>query len=69
MHTVLDIYIVTESTCCKAIYAYTALESNEISFVEQDIITNINEIDEGWWQGEINGMTGVFPANHVEKIN
>lgn len=21
-----------------------------------------------WWRGELNGKTGIFPQNHVQKI-
>ena len=56
-----------ESTCALAIYEYKQQEDNEISFNEGDIITEIEEIDAGWWHGKINNKTGLFPANHVEK--
>lgn len=41
---------------------------DEISFDPDDIITNVEQIDEGWWQGECNGRYGLFPANYVELI-
>jgi hypothetical protein len=25
--------------------------------------------DPGWWQGSCNGLTGVFPSNHVEPVD
>lgn len=25
--------------------------------------------DPGWWQGTCNGLTGVFPCNHVEPVD
>lgn len=46
-----------------AIYEYTANEDNEISFAEGDTITNVDQIDEGWWSGVApNGQEGLFPA-------
>ncbi|CAG8559584.1 8724_t:CDS:10 [Paraglomus occultum] len=46
------------------IYAYDAGESNEMSLVEGEIITNIVQLDEGWWQGEGDDgkKSGLFPA-------
>lgn len=46
-----------------AIYEYAANEDNEISFAEGDTITNVDQIDEGWWSGVApNGQEGLFPA-------
>uniref|UniRef100_A0A4W3KB79 Cortactin n=1 Tax=Callorhinchus milii TaxID=7868 RepID=A0A4W3KB79_CALMI len=39
---------------------------DEISFDPDDLITNIEMIDEGWWRGECKGRYGLFPANYVE---
>lgn len=45
-------------------------DDTEISFDPGDIITNIEQVDEGWWQGLApDGITyGLFPANYVELI-
>ena len=39
-----------------------------MSFDPDDIITNIEIVDEGWWIGEVNGRRGLFPSNYVERI-
>lgn len=26
------------------------------------------QVEEGWWEGSLNGKTGVFPSNFVEMI-
>ncbi|CAO1438138.1 unnamed protein product [Diamesa tonsa] len=54
-----------------AIYDYQAMDETEISFDPGDLITHIDQIDEGWWQGlsERFGNYGLFPANYVELIN
>jgi hypothetical protein len=31
-----------------------------------DVVTVLNEIDDGWWEGELNGKTGIFPVNYCE---
>lgn len=49
-----------------ALYDYQAGADDELSFDPDDIITNIEMIDEGWWRGECKGMLGLFPANYVQ---
>lgn len=45
-------------------------DESEITFDPGDIITHIDQIDEGWWQGlGPDGTYGLFPANYVELIN
>ena len=41
---------------------------DEITFDPDEIITNIEQIDEGWWMGTCRGLHGLFPANYVEII-
>lgn len=58
-----------ESSKAKALYDYEADESNEISFKQDEILTNIEEEYEDWWRGTNEaGESGVFPANYVKKI-
>ncbi|KAJ3103463.1 hypothetical protein HDU96_009243 [Phlyctochytrium bullatum] len=50
-----------------ALYAYQAQEENEIDFDENEVITGIEKLDEGWWQGvNAKGRMGLFPANYVQ---
>eukprot|EP00794_Sanderia_malayensis_P005307 gene5307-5976_t len=54
----------------RALYDYQASDETEITFDPNDIITNIEQIDEGWWRGTgPNGDEGLFPANYVELIS
>ena len=42
---------------------------DEITFDPDDIITEIEQIDEGWWKGRgPDGNLGLFPANYVELL-
>lgn len=53
----------------RALYDYQAADESEISFDPGDVITHIDQIDEGWWQGLApDGTYGLFPANYVELI-
>ncbi|VDH93197.1 cortactin [Mytilus galloprovincialis] len=49
-----------------ALYDYQAADDDELTFDPDDLITNIEIIDEGWWRGDCHGKTGLFPANYVE---
>ncbi|KAM4018148.1 src substrate cortactin isoform 2-T2 [Anomaloglossus baeobatrachus] len=49
-----------------ALYDYQAAGDDEISFDPDDIITNIEMIDDGWWRGFCKERYGLFPANYVE---
>lgn len=42
--------------------------SDEISFDPDDIITDIEMVDEGWWRGRCHGHFGLFPANYVKLL-
>lgn len=54
----------------RALYDYQAADDTEISFDPDDVITHIEQIDEGWWQGlGPDGTYGLFPANYVELID
>jgi len=52
---------------CRALYNYNAQENDELTIRKGDVITVIKEHPD-WWEGELNGTVGVFPANYVEKI-
>jgi len=57
-------------TCAVALYDYQAADETEISFDPGQIISHIDQIDPGWWQGlGPDGNYGLFPANYVEIID
>ncbi|XP_041074231.1 unconventional myosin-Ie-like isoform X2 [Polyodon spathula] len=53
---------------CKALYAYDAQDTDELSFNAEDIIEIIKEDASGWWMGRLRGKQGLFPNNYVTKI-
>jgi hypothetical protein len=59
-----------EGQKAKALFDYEARAPDELSFKRRDIITVLDkdEEDEGWYRGEINGKTGLFPNNYVQLI-
>merc|ERR1712004_163228 len=55
-----------EGVVAVALYDYQAAADDEISFDPNDVITNIEMVDDGWWLGEAHGKFGLFPANYVQ---
>ncbi|KAG9489445.1 unconventional myosin-Ie [Eleutherodactylus coqui] len=53
---------------CKAMYAYDAQDTDELSFNANDVIEIIKEDHSGWWTGRLRGKQGLFPNNYVTKI-
>lgn len=55
--------------CFRAIYDYTAQDTDEVSFVDGDLIINCQPIDDGWMTGTVQrtGKTGMLPSNYVES--
>lgn len=56
----------------KALYDYTGQTEEELSFPEGAIIRILSKDtreDDGFWEGEFNGVLGVFPAVLVEDLS
>lgn len=49
-----------------AIYDYYADKEDELSFQESSVIYVLKKNDDGWWEGVMDGITGLFPGNYVE---
>ncbi|KAB0379460.1 hypothetical protein FD755_007244, partial [Muntiacus reevesi] len=49
-----------------AMYDYTANNEDELNFSKGQLINVLNKDDPDWWQGEISGVTGLFPSNYVK---
>lgn len=56
---------------CIALYDYEATAPEELTFVENQIIKLLNksphDVDDGWWEGMLDGQTGLFPSLVVEE--
>ena len=53
---------------CTVLFPYTALNEDELTLVEGQVISIISKDveDKGWWKGEVDGKIGVFPDNFVK---
>merc|ERR1719354_87286 len=52
----------------KALYDFSPTSPGELSFKAGDVLLVIQAEEEDWWDGELNGVEGAFPAAYVEKI-
>ncbi|XP_060044397.1 intersectin-2 [Erinaceus europaeus] len=49
-----------------AMYDYAANNEDELNFSKGQLINVLSKDDPDWWQGEISGVTGLFPSNYVK---
>ncbi|XP_053956008.1 protein nervous wreck isoform X4 [Anastrepha ludens] len=58
---------------CIALYDYDATAEDELTFEEGQIIKIITKtahgVDDGWWEGELDGKFGNFPSLVVEECD
>ncbi|KAM6251350.1 E3 ubiquitin-protein ligase SH3RF2 [Porphyrio hochstetteri] len=52
----------------KALYTYRGHNPGELRFNKGDTIVLLRQLDENWYLGEVNGVSGVFPASSVQVI-
>ncbi|NWT01529.1 SH3R2 ligase, partial [Mionectes macconnelli] len=52
----------------RALYTYRGHNPGELRFNKGDIIVLLRQLDENWYLGEVNGISGVFPASSVQVI-
>ncbi|KZT29957.1 SH3-domain-containing protein [Neolentinus lepideus HHB14362 ss-1] len=55
----------------KALWPYNeeASDPSDLSFHPGDIIDILEETNDDWWLGRVRGKEGLFPANHVAKVD
>lgn len=71
----------SQNPIVKSLYAYEAQDTDELSFIEGQIIEllqkgifllirdfKFNLDPSGWWQGRIGTKTGLFPANYIQEM-
>uniref|UniRef100_A0A3B3YW57 LIM and SH3 domain protein 1 n=1 Tax=Poecilia mexicana TaxID=48701 RepID=A0A3B3YW57_9TELE len=54
----------------RAVYDYTAADDDEVSFLDGDMIVDVQKIDDGWMYGRVErtGQQGMLPANYVDEF-
>ncbi|XP_025833982.1 sorbin and SH3 domain-containing protein 1-like [Agrilus planipennis] len=52
----------------RALYNFVGQTARELTFRKGDLIYIKRQIDKNWYEGELNAMMGLFPANYVEIV-
>ncbi|KAF8838584.1 SH3-domain-containing protein, partial [Paxillus ammoniavirescens] len=54
----------------RAIWGYNedGVEPDDLSFSTGEMIEIVAEKNADWWLGKVSGKEGLFPSNHVEKV-
>lgn len=47
-------------------YSYQQDKEDELTFDEGAVIYVVKKNDDNWWEGVMDGQTGLFPGNYVE---
>lgn len=50
----------------RALFNYEASEQSDLTFKKGDLILLKRQVDENWYQGELNSRQGFFPASYVQ---
>ncbi|XP_067401118.1 SH3 domain-containing kinase-binding protein 1 isoform X3 [Emydura macquarii macquarii] len=54
---------------CQVAFSYMPQNEDELELKVGDIIEVVGEVEEGWWEGILNGKTGMFPSNFIKEIS
>ncbi|XP_060717292.1 SH3 domain-containing kinase-binding protein 1 isoform X1 [Tachysurus vachellii] len=53
---------------CKAAFSYIPQNEDELELKIGDVIEVLGEVEEGWWEGSLNGKIGMFPSNFTKEL-
>ncbi|XP_020845591.1 SH3 domain-containing kinase-binding protein 1 isoform X4 [Phascolarctos cinereus] len=54
---------------CQVAFSYLPQNDDELELKVGDIIEVVGEVEEGWWEGILNGKTGMFPSNFIKELS
>ena len=72
MDCVHECALVVIVTMLRALYEYSAQDGEELTFPEGAVIELLRTdegVDDGFWEGQYEGMVGMFPSVVVEVIS
>lgn len=50
------------------VFSYTPQHDDELPLCVGQTINVLQEVEEGWWKGVLDGQVGMFPSNFVEEM-
>ncbi|XP_014879841.1 CD2-associated protein isoform X4 [Poecilia latipinna] len=53
---------------CKVLFDYQPVNEDELELKVGDVVDILEEVEEGWWSGSLNGRSGLFPSNFVKEL-
>ncbi|KAG8450620.1 hypothetical protein GDO86_003045, partial [Hymenochirus boettgeri] len=53
---------------CQVAFSYAPQNEDELELKVGEIIEVLGEVEEGWWEGVLNGKTGMFPSNFIKEF-
>lgn len=59
--------LLTRPTYALVRYNYEAQQSDELSLVKGSRLHVLEKSSDGWWRGELGGLSGWFPSNYVQE--
>ncbi|XP_072370277.1 SH3 domain-containing kinase-binding protein 1 isoform X2 [Scyliorhinus torazame] len=53
---------------CQVAFSYAPQNEDELELKIGEIIEVLGEVEEGWWEGVLNGKSGMFPSNFIKEL-
>jgi len=50
------------------LYDYQAQNADELDLHEDEVVYVVKKNNDGWFEGVVSGVTGLFPGNYVEPM-
>ena len=60
--------LVFQPCCIPEVQPCCILSVLAVLYISGDILLVYEKQLDGWWQGELNGQVGIFPATYVEEL-
>ena len=60
------LYVFSFAVEAEVEFDYDAVNTDELSLRKGNVIKNIDRMEGGWWEGELDGRRGMFPDNFVK---
>jgi hypothetical protein len=57
-----------QATTVRALWDFLSTGPGELQFRKGDVISVTRYTHEGWWEGRLQGRTGLFPSTYVETF-